>query len=142
PAIVEESPTFPMDAFIIPEGAARLPRGIDSDPSAIEPPRTPELVDTAPLPLREEPPRLPRGPALREQRAHDVADRLEALAAQLAGVVAGQLGAAEWQPAGRGAHHAARPAGWRGGGTSGAGRGAGREGPEATRPMRERRIGP
>src|SRR5690606_7158677 len=117
PAIVEGSPPFPMDAFIIPEGAARLPRGIDSDPSAIEPPRTPELVDTAPLPLREEPPRLPRGPALREQRAHDVADRLEALAAQLrnhgyevlaqksvrgdpldallAGVIAGYLVAAE-----------------------------------------------
>lgn len=117
PAIVEESPTFPIDAFIIPEGAARLPRGVESEPSAIEPPRTPGLVDTAPLPRREEPPRRPRGPALREQRAHDVADRLEALAAQLrnhgyevlaqksvrgdpldallAGVIAGYLVAAE-----------------------------------------------
>lgn len=117
PAIVEESPTFPIDAFIIPEGAARLPRGVESDPSAIEPPRTPGLVDTAPLLRRDEPPRLPRGPALREQRAHDVADRLEALAAQLrnhgyevlaqksvrgdpldallAGVIAGYLVAAE-----------------------------------------------
>ncbi len=116
PAILAESPTFPMDAFIIPEGAARLPRGVEPGVTASAAPRAPELVDTAPLPLRDEP-RLPRGPALREQRAHDVASRLEALAAQLrnhgyevlaqksvrgdpldallAGVIAGYLVAAE-----------------------------------------------
>jgi hypothetical protein len=137
PAIVAESPTFPMDAFIIPEGTARLPRGVGEDvkqtwssmvadaaPSAssgvsVGPAGVPapNLVDTAPLALREEGERRPRSASLREQRAHDVADRLEALATQLrhhgyevlaqksvrgdaldallAGVIAGYLVAAE-----------------------------------------------
>ena len=134
PAIVEERPTFPMDAFIIPEGTARLPCGVgepavgtattgeqeptDSQPAASRTDvRAPDLVDTAPLPVRESQDRRPRSASMREQRAHDVADRLEALATQLrdhgyevlaqrsvrgdaldallAGVIAGYLVAAE-----------------------------------------------
>ncbi len=99
PAIVEESTTFPMDAFIIPEGAARLPTGVSDDvprahvvaeagraagltaPASAVEARGP--VDTAPLRVRREPERRPRSGSMREQRAHDVADRLEMLATQL-----------------------------------------------------------
>lgn len=156
PAILEESPAFPLDAFIIPEGAARLPRGVGeatvrtvaleedgADVPALAPPAesafpaessamvpaapsvtatvsavaAPELIDTAPLSLRAGPARRPRSATLREQRANDVADRLEAIATQLrqhgyevlaqksvrgdaldallAGVIAGYLVAAE-----------------------------------------------
>lgn len=131
PAIVEESPTFPMDAFIIPEGTARLPSGVEvynrimgegsaeAEEMTMAPvaSATPDLVDKEPLSVRGERATRPRSATLREQRAHDVADRLETLATQLrhhgyevlaqasvrgdaldallAGVIAGYLVAAE-----------------------------------------------
>lgn len=137
-AVVEEGAAFPMDAFIIPEGAARLPTGVGegavrspapeerAGPEAGEPDATvavaaagavAELVDRAPVPARMESVGRTRSATLREQRALDVANRLEALAAQLrnhgyevlaqrsvrgdaldallAGVIAGYLVAAE-----------------------------------------------
>jgi len=133
PAIVEESPTFPLDAFIIPEGTARLPSGVGdvavhnriTGEGSVEAEEmtmssvvsaASDLVDRAPLSVRGERSR-PRSSMMREQRAHDVADRLEALAtrlrhhgyevlaqasvrgdaldALLAGVIAGYLVAAE-----------------------------------------------
>src|SRR5690606_31336954 len=92
PAIVEDSPAFPMAAFIIPEGTARLRCGVGEpavrtvtadtgDPGettgarlmpASADVRVPDLVDTAPLSVREDQDRRPRSASMREQRAHDV----------------------------------------------------------------------